>query len=154
MKLLRQSKGRFVFQLSRRESRALRDLLELYPLVPPAHHVLSRSGPVPNQEASQALLDEALAEQRAESRKQLRALLADDRRFTRTESGATLSLAAAEAEWLLQVLNDIRVGSWLMLGAPEEKVRELDETTAPRFAAMEMAGYFEAQLLQALDGGA
>ena len=56
----------------------------------------------------------------------------------------------AEVEWLFQVLNDVRVGSWVRLGSPEGKPREVTIATAPHFVAMEMAGYFEAELLEAL----
>jgi len=154
MKLLQATATRLLFQLGRREARLLPEILQLYPRVPPAHHVLSRTGQVPNREANQQLLDEALAEQRAENRQQVRALLADRQRFATTQTGGRLSLAPAELEWLLQVLNDIRVGSWIHLGSPEAKLPELDDSTAPDFLAMEMAGYFEAQLLKALYGEA
>ena len=115
-------------------------------------HKLSQSRRLPEPEANQRLLDEALAEQRAENKKQLEALLADPRRFAHTETGGRLSLSPAEVEWVLQVLNDIRVGSWIMLGSPDEKRAELNEGTAPDLAAMETAGYFQMQLLQALRG--
>jgi hypothetical protein len=97
-------------------------------------------------------LDEALAEQRAECQRQVAALLADPRRLTHTETGGHLSLSPAEVEWVLQVLNDIRVGSWIILGAPEERLPELKESNLPHVWAMEMAGHFQAQLLEALQG--
>jgi hypothetical protein len=154
MKLVRSTKTRLLFHLGHRETQLLLQILKLYPRVPPAHSQLTRSGRIPDQEANQRLLDEALAEQRAENRKQLLTLLADPRRFVRTKTAGRLSLPPGEVEWLLQVLNDIRVGSWLLLGAPEEKLPELSETTAPNFVAMEMAGYFQMHLLEALQKGA
>ena len=152
MKLVRATRTRLLFHLGRQETRLLPQILKLYPRVPPAHHVLSQSGRIPDREANQRLLDEALAEQRAENRQQVQALLADPRRFARTETGGRLSLPAVEVEWLLQVLNDIRVGSWVALGSPEKKLPELNDHTAPDFLAMEMAGYFQAQLLEAMPG--
>ncbi len=152
MKLVQATKTRLVFHLGPREKRSLLQLLKLYPCVPSAHHLLSRTGRVPDREANQRLLDEALAEQRAENKKQVQALLADPRRFALTETGARLSLARAEAEWLLQVLNDVRVGSWVIVGSPEGKPAEVTVATAPHFVAMEMAGYFQMQLLEALGG--
>jgi len=152
MKLVRATETRLIFRLGQHETRLLPQILKLYPCVPPAHHVLSRSGREPDREANQQLLDEALAEQRAENKQQVLALLADRRRFARTQSGSRLSLPPAEAEWLLQVLNDIRVGSWINLGSPEENAPELNDDTAPDFMAMEIAGYFQAQLLEALHG--
>jgi len=150
MRLVRSTKTRLLFHLEQREAQLLLQILKLYPRVPPAHNQLSRSGRIPDQEANQRLLDEALAEQRTENRNQLLSLLADPRRFVRTKTAGRLSLPPGEVEWLLQVLNDIRVGSWVLLGAPEDKLPELNETTAPDFVAMEMAGYFQMHLLEAL----
>ncbi len=153
MKLVKATKSRLVFELGQRETRSLPQILKLYPCVPSAHHVLSKSGRVPDRAASQELLDEALAEQRAEHKKQVQALLADPRRFEHTETGARLSLSPAEAEWLMQVLNDIRVGSWVILGSPDKKPAELTAANAVHFLAMEMAGYFQMQLLEAVERG-
>jgi hypothetical protein len=153
MKLVRTSKNRFVFQLGQREKRLLLDLLELYPLMPPAHQRLSKGAGLPDQEASQRLLDEALAEQRAENKKHLRALLADPKRWAATEAGRLLTVSPSEVEWLLQVLNDIRVGSWVLLGSPEEKTTVLNEKTGPNIWAMELAGFFQMRLLEAIEGG-
>lgn len=145
--------GRFFIHLGLGEKLLLLDVLKLYPRIPPAHHRLSKSAKIPDQEASQRLLDEALAEQRTETKKQLQTLLADPRRFQKTAAGARLCLTPAEVEWLLQVLNDIRVGSWVMLGSPGEKFQPLNERTTPHVWAMEMSGYFQSQLLQVLEGG-
>jgi hypothetical protein len=152
VKLIRRSEAKLLFRLNQGESRALLELLTLYPRVPPAHQPLSKAGQIPSQHEDQKLLDEALAEQRAESRKQLQALLGDPRRFRKMDSGFHLSLSPAEAEWLLQVLNDIRVGSWVILGSPEGHPHSLNAKTAADFWAMEMAGAFESVLLGALDG--
>ena len=152
MKLVRSTKSRLLFHLGQRETRLLLQILKLYPRVPSAHHALSKSDRFPNREANQRLLDEALAEQRAECKQQVAALLADPRRLTHAETGGHLSLSPGEVEWVLQVLNDIRVGSWIILGAPEQKLPELNETNAPHVWAMEMAGHFQAQFLEALRG--
>ena len=152
MKLLRKTKARRVFQLDPMESRVLPQVLALYPRIPPAHQTLSKSAPPPDAEACQRLLDEALAEQRAENKRLLLDLLADPRRFKETAAGSRLSLSLPEAEWLLQILNDIRVGSWLLLGSPEQGTETLTEATAPHYGAMELAGYFQMELLQGLEG--
>jgi hypothetical protein len=152
MKLIQATQSRLLFQLGYREERLLLHILGLYPCVPPAHRQLSKGGRLPEPEANQRLLDEALAEHRADNKKQLQALLADQRRFEHTETGARLSLSPAHVDWVLQVLNDVRVGSWVLLGSPEEMAVDLNETTAPHFRAMEMAGYFQAQFLEALGG--
>ncbi len=81
MKLIRRSEAKLLFDLGQREGTLLRQILQRYPRIPPAHQPLSKSGQVPNQQESQKLLDEALAEQRGQSKKQVQALLADSRRF-------------------------------------------------------------------------
>ena len=56
-------------------------------------------------------------------------------------------------EWLLQVLNDVRVGSWLTIGSPEELTQltaALNEKTAPYFWALKVADHFLVGLLHAL----
>jgi hypothetical protein len=153
VKLIKATGDRLVFQMGRREERLFLRLLDLYPCVPPAHQKLSKAARLPEAEANQQLLDEALAEHRAEKKKQVQALLADQRHLVRGEAGSQLSLSHAEADAVLQVLNDVRVGSWVLLGSPEEIDVDFNEETAPHLVAMQMAGYFEAQFLGALSGG-
>jgi hypothetical protein len=154
VKLIRSSNDNLLFHLGKREKLLLLELLKLYPRIPSGHQSLSKSRNIRDREANQRLLDEAMAEQRAECKKQLQAFLADPRRFAEDQTGCRLSLCKSEPEWLLQILNDIRIGSWLSLGSPEPpmEIALLNEQTAPHFWAMEMAGHFQMQLLQAMEG--
>ena len=153
MKLLPSTRNKFFLQLAQGEKHLLFELLKLYPRLPPAHYQLTKSGRIPDQDAGQQLLEEALAEQRAQNKQQLHALLTDPARLRQTDTGFRLAVSRAELEWLLQVLNDIRVGSWILLGSPETKLelQSLTEKNAPDFWAMELAGEFQMQLLAALD---
>ena len=139
--------------LAKREKQLFFDLLKLYPLVPSAHQRLSKAANLPNQEANQRLLEEALAEQRAENKRQIRALLADASRSKSTESGHRLALSDGDMEWLLQILNDIRMGSWILLGSPEPELDydALKPENAPYFWAMQLAGDFQSHLIEALE---
>jgi hypothetical protein len=78
----------------------------------------------------------------------------NENQFFRTEQGELcLALAPAQFEWLLQVLNDIRVGSWVQLGCPELAPARLSELAAKNpipFTAMETSGYFQMALLEAV----
>lgn len=151
MNLLKRNKDRFTFHLPKREKPLLLAVLGQYPLIPPAHQRLSKSSTA--GEPNQRLLDEALADQRREHKRRLNTWLKDEQRFQEARTGCQMVLTASEIEWLLQVLNDVRVGSWILLGAPEKDVWdfELNETTAPYGWAMEMAGRFEAALLEGLE---
>lgn len=150
MRLIRSSPGEFVFHLGQRDKVLLLEVLKLYPRIPAAGQPLTKSPDLPDHEANQRLLAEALAEQRAENKNHLSAFLADPRRFADRPTGCRLALSRADLEWLLQILNDVRVGSWIMLGSPDEKPAKLNPITAQHFWAMEMAGAFQIKLLEAL----
>lgn len=142
-----------VFQLRAPEHEALLDIFQTYPVVPPAHQSVSKELKDPHTTDYQHLLDEALAEQRAANKKHLDAWLATPGRFKKTKAGYRFTLERTDAEWLLQVLNDIRVGHWLRLGSPEPgelKPQHLDAQQLPAWLMMEMTGYFQMSLLEAL----
>lgn len=149
MKLKRTGKHSLVFEFDEPEKQILLETLQLYPLVPATHHRLSKATGAQAEE-NQRWLEEALAQQRAENRKALDALLNDPVRFKQVGDSFRLRLKAAELEWLLQIFNDVRVGCWLMLGEPDE---DKLPTVAPenfRYGlAMEVAGMFQSALLAA-----
>lgn len=150
MKFLRANKEEMIFHLGKREQKLLFDTIKLYPLIPAAHHRLSRNNPGPKGDENQRLLEEALAEQRQENRKQVLAMLKDPARFRETKSGLELTLSPAQIEWLLQVLNDVRVGSWLALGEPEPgEIPAITVENARHMFVLEVCGLFESTLLSA-----
>ncbi len=143
-----------LFQLRAPEHDALLDLLQTYPVVPPAHQTVSKNLKNTHPTDYQHLLDEALAEQRAANQKHLHAWLATPGRFQRHKAGFRFTLQRTDSEWLLQVLNDIRVGHWLRLGSPEPgelKPQTLDREKLPAWLMMEMSGFFQMSLLEALE---
>ena len=153
MKLIRAGKNKLQFALHLEEKALLLHVLGLYPLVPATHYRLSKGGDLTNQAEDQLLLEESLVAQHQENRRQIAALMNDPKRFTATENGSRASFSRGEIEWLLQVCNDVRVGSWLALGSPDEKSlpeQELNEQTVPHLLIMDAAGFFEMQFLQAL----
>lgn len=149
MNLIKAEKGTLSFQIVAKEKRLLFQVLSLYPLIPPAHAQISKSEDRP---ADQQLLEEALAAQRLEQKKRVMALLKAKTVFHPNEAGFRFTLKAAQVEWLLQVLNDVRVGAWLALGSPDgpkEILAALNEKSAPYLWAMEVAGQFLMELLKA-----
>jgi hypothetical protein len=152
VKLLGADKGGFTFHISERERRALFKLLELYPLVPASYQKLSRHGGKPED---QQLLEDSLNSQRNLHKAQVLAMLQANSRFKPEPGGFQFHLKTNEAEWLLQVLNDIRVGSWLLLGSPDSMVKifgALNDKTLPHFWSMEASGDFQMTLVHALTG--
>ena len=153
MKLIRARRDRFVFEIGRGDKTLLCKILKLYPLVSVTHHRLSKTAHTVPHDENQRLLEESLAAQRQENRKNVEALLNEPGRFQPVPPGYQLKITRPEIEWLLQVLNDIRVGSWIALGSPDTEAGEkipLNGKTAPQFRSMEIAGAFEMVFLDAL----
>jgi len=152
MRLVRVGKEKFVFHLGKREKDLLVAVLSQYPVLI-ARQPLSKSGASDSEGSNQRLLDEALAEQRQANKQQLRTLLRDASRLKATENGWRMSLSTADIECLLQILNDVRVGSWVILGSPDDEVWNLtlDENTAPYAWAMLAAGDFQMKLIHSLN---
>jgi hypothetical protein len=138
--------------MTTREKGLLCEVLKRYPAIPADYAKLSRQGGIADAVAAQKLLEDALSEERAEARARLDKFLAQADRFQPLEQGFGLALKTAEVDWLLRILSNIRVGSWLKLGSPEKAFdfRFLKKETAPIFWAMEISGYFQTVLLDAL----
>jgi hypothetical protein len=157
MKLLTHDAGRCELQFSTQEKDLLLGLLPQYPKLPADHHQASRNGDA-NAEV-QKLLADALAEQRETNRAAAQAFLATTARFEPDADVWRLSLTDAEVEWLLQVLNDLRVGSWLALGSPGQdedgSYLDFEHVTAENVNdlwTMEICGALEYELLSVLHG--
>jgi hypothetical protein len=152
VRFLKTDGDHLVFHLGRQEKDLLLDLLKMYPVVPESHHRISSSTESPAMAANQKLLEEALVDHRNEKKAELEAMLTDPKRFRGSPSGYRLYLTPYQIEWLLQVLNDVRVGSWLILGSPDEKQGRqlhLDASNARHLWAMELCGHFQYALLSA-----
>jgi len=141
MRLLAQAGGKWRYHLLPGEADILRGLLEKFPFTAPGAAAISRT------EVNQ----ESMAEHRQQLQQLAVPLLAQDR-WRQTATGYQLTLDAEAREILLQILNDIRVGCWQVLGEPED----LDLPPAPPASPAEVAGrnlmdlaaYFEMALLE------
>ena len=142
-----------VFLIDAREEALLLAVLRLYPVLQNSHHRLSKD-PERAGSAEQRLLEESMAQQRAAHRRKLDELYLTPQRFFKdAPHERRLVLTGDQFEWLLQVLNDIRVGSWVKLGCPDlEKQAPLELTRANARAlhAMDLSGQFQAALLEAV----
>ena len=151
MKLLHASKNAYIFHLGQRERHLLLETIKLYPLVPASRHRLSKDDHGAKAAENQRWLEEALAEKRKENRRQVLTMLNEPQRFRETKSGFELELTLPQIEWLLQVLNDVRVGSWLALGEPEQgQEPRVTEQNANYHFALQVSGMFQSVLLAAL----
>ena len=142
-----------MFQIDTREEALLLAILRLYPVLENSHHRLSKD-PKNAGSAEQRLLEESMAQQRTAHRRKLDELfLAPQRYFKEAPGERRLVLMGDQFEWLLQVLNDIRVGSWVKLGCPDlEKKASVDltRTNARYLHSMDLCGQFQMALLEAV----
>ncbi|HEX3988878.1 MAG TPA: hypothetical protein VHZ30_05565 [Verrucomicrobiae bacterium] len=142
----------FRFQISKLEKALLLATAQIYPVLDPSNHHLTKD-PDDAEPAEQRLLEEAMARQRAEHKAKLDVFLAGESpAFTEDAVDLYLNLKREELEWLLQVLNDIRVGCWVKLGSPEmDQISRggLSPEDARSAAAMDMGAYFQSELLKA-----
>ncbi len=153
MKFIALEAGQYIFQTGKSEKQWLCQVLHLYPLVGVAPQRISKTATSAEIEESQRMLNEALAEQRAENRRLLETMLNEPDRFRENQDGYRLALEPPQVEWLLQILNDIRLNCWQILGSPGAQDRryvEVNERTAPYYWAMEMCAFFETALLEPL----
>lgn len=157
MKFIRSQKARaadrpFVFLITPQEKKVLLQTLQMYPVVNKMEHRLSRN-PDAAGKAAQEWLEEAMRQQRKDYDKRLGQFLANSRLyFKEAKDELHLTLTGEQMEWLLRILNAIRVGSWERLGRPEmETVRTLAQGGRRHtfISLMELTGYFESALLEA-----
>jgi hypothetical protein len=155
MKLLRKDGDEFEFEFAPVEKGLLFHLLGLYPAVPVSYHKLTKGRRIPHEAENQELLNEAIKAQRVENQKEIIALVKDAERFSDGQESTQAVFQTGELEWLLQVLNDVRVGCWIAAGSPdlqaERKLRR-DKQALQHVMLMELAGGFEMLFLGAVSG--
>lgn len=153
MKLVRTKDGGFLLRLTLHERRLLEDLLRGYPLIPSSYHRLCKTADPRQIAVDQKLLDEAVAARKTENQRRWLTALQEPGRFRTTGDIHALTLKADEIEWFLQLLNDIRVGSWLNLGCPdpgENLPSDPTEADLGYYVAMEFCGIVQSLLLRGL----
>jgi len=149
MKLVKQSKGNWIYELALNEAELLLGIVKKFPVNKLAPVKISRTDKESKAKEREKMLNESLAEHRRELKKTALNLI-NPSKFKRVEKGLLMMLNGEERETLLQILNDIRVGCWQALGEPEElhpSKPEIDPKEFAYWSLMELAGYFEHRLI-------
>jgi hypothetical protein len=120
---------KFVLEMNDQEKSLFLAILSLFPQVPVAHHQLSQKADLPDADANQRLLEESLKAQKIETQAWIKSTFKDSHRFQPVKTGETefhlhLTVMRPEIELLLQIFNDVRLGSWLALGWPADLPRK------------------------------
>jgi hypothetical protein len=139
--------------LSRQEWSLLTAVASIFPLVPSDHHRFTREtkdGAIP---VDATLLREALRTHTQELKRRVREWIRPAHPPA-PRGEVILRLSPTDLEHWLQVLNDVRVGSWIRLGCPDPKTSgAIDPSPAHQrhLFLMDFCGMVQARLLEALD---
>lgn len=151
MRLIEAKDGQFVFRFLQRERLMLTHILKQFPVGSGAVGPLSKSGDEQKLAEHERLLEEALAEQRAEHKRLVDAFLGEQGRFAEdSKGGFRLRLTTAQMDWLLRVLNEVRVGLWMKLGRPQQLGPLALAGQVEPVVTMEICALFQTRLLAAL----
>lgn len=155
MKLIEREGDRVVFRMSAREKKLLERLLSLYPLQS-GHAARLSHETGPRWEEANQLLAEASKEQKTELAAWVARRLTEGEAFVASGASWRLVLEGGDVERLLQVLNELRIGSWIKLGRPEDlDAVDPDDTAvamAPLHWLLVLTGQFQMVLIHALYG--
>jgi hypothetical protein len=157
MKLLSRDPKSLIFRISRREHEAMVVALRLRSHLSRARRsIASDTLREDRLRTAEEDLAEALKEHREELTSGTERLLADAAKCSPQKGGGYhLTLAPADAELLLQALNDVRVGAWEKLGCPDFEGGDrpgLNDENFLCFWAFQVTDLFQGELLAALSG--
>ena len=153
MRLVETKDGLYVFHVAKRERALLTHVLKLFPVSNGPIGPLSKSGDEAKLAEHELALAEALAEQRTEHKRLMDAFLGEQGRFAEVKGGFHVRLTTVQFDWLLRVLNEVRVGLWVKLGRPEELAPLAMAGQLDSVVAMEICAFFQSRLLEAVGGG-
>jgi hypothetical protein len=157
VKLVFREPGKLVFRLDGREHDALRAALALRAHLPRRGRPLTGDTPTSDRlRLAQDELAAALKDHRRELTEGIEKLLEDPARCAPQAKGARiLTLSNDDANLLLQVLNDVRLGAWETLGCPDFETGDRPQVTEDNFLclwAMQVTDLFQGTLLAGLRG--
>jgi hypothetical protein len=147
MKLVKQSSQGFQYQLSPEEAHFLRLLVQQFPIRAFSPVTISKTDA--HAVEREKLINESLAAHRGELKRKAGGLVREDK-FKTSDAHKLFYVNLEERETLLQILNDIRVESWRILGEPENldlNIFDLPRGKIRFGRLMHVAGYFEHHFL-------
>jgi len=152
MKLLESTEHDLIFGMTPSQQATFERILREYPVNPDKQTAISRTRDDDELTEEQELLEEAMAERRTDNRRDVRNFLREPGRFEQQDDEVRLRLRRTRVNWLLEVLNEIRVGHWHQLGSPEIEETVLTPENLEQYISMQLSAEFQMVLLDALNG--
>lgn len=143
MKLVKQTGKGFQYRLSAQEAHSLRQLMRQFPVGSLAPAQISKSDPEALER--EKLLNESLEAHRKKLKREAKVLV-QPAKFKTAGNHQLYRISHGKREVMLQILNDIRVESWRILGEPENleaRAFDLPQEKFKYFYLMYLAGEFE-----------
>jgi hypothetical protein len=150
LNLLSANEHQVVFGLFAAECELLERTLRLYPVMPASVTLISKTADHDDLEERQELLDELTRESKAENLKLVGDFLRRPRQFESTDGLVKMLVLRKETNWLLEVVNEIRVGIWQKLGDPEEEGIPFESDHMEDWVSMDYCAEIQSKLLMVL----
>lgn len=155
MKLVKQTQNGFQYELNREDVESLCFLIKHFPITVFSEAKISKTDSSLKAVEREQLINESLRGHREELKRKARGLILREK-FKDSDGKQFYRITQRSREMMLQILNDIRVDSWRMLGEPEnpeECIFQLSGEKLKYYHFMRMAGYFEYHFLNLEDEG-
>lgn len=153
MRVFEKNDSAIVLELGPAETDFLKQILSDYPLVANESRRFSAFADADEIQENTQLLQNSLNEHTQTNRAKLRAWLAAPETWKPFPDRTLLSLKTEDSSWFLQILNDLRIGSWQKLNRPDPEELdsiELNPKNAYPLLAMEVSGLLQTLILNAL----
>lgn len=153
MRVFEKTDSALVIELGIAETDFLKQILSDYPLVANESRRFSAFADAEEVQENTQLLQSSLREHTQTNRAKLQTWLASPKTWKPFPDRTLLSLKTEDCSWFLQILNDLRIGSWQKLNRPNpEKLHsvEFNQENAYPLLVMEVSGLLQTLILNAL----
>lgn len=152
MRVFEKTDSALVLELGLAETDFLKQILADYPLVADESRRFSTFADANEVRENAQLLQSSLRQHTQSNRAKLRAWLASTETWKPFADRTLLFLKTEDCSWFLQILNDLRIGSWQKLNRPDPEELasiELNQENAYPLLVMEVSGLLQTLILNA-----
>ena len=153
MRVFEKTDSALVLELGVAETDFLKQILSDYPLAANESRRFSAFADAGEVWENTTLLQSSLREHAQTNRAKLRLWLDSPETWKHFPDRTLLFLKTEDCSWFLQILNDLRIGSWRKLDCPEQEELdsiEINRENAHPLLAMKVSGFLQTLILNAI----